>query len=126
MAVRKQQSLNIHGENRQFMENILERLANGEILLCDGAMGTQLYDRGVYINRCFDEINLTDPDMVKRVHLDYLKAGAQIIETNTFGANHFKLSKYHLEDKTRDINIRGARLARDIVGDSAWVAAAMP
>ncbi len=92
------------------------------VVLCDGAMGTQLYDRGVYINRCFDEINLTDPDMVKRVHLDYLNAGAQIIEANTFGANPFKLAKYHLESKTSEINIRGVQLAREVANGNAWVA----
>ena len=100
-----------------FREYIRENVA-----LCDGAMGTQLYDRGVYINRCFDEINLTDPDLVKRIHHDYMNAGARIIETNTFGANQYKLSKYHLEDKVRELNIQGAVLASEVAGDDAWVA----
>jgi len=95
------------------------------VILCDGAMGTQLYERGVFIDRCFDEINLTDPELVKSVHLDYYNAGAKIIETNTFGANPFKLHKYHLEGKTRDINVRGAQLVREVVGDNAWVAGAI-
>jgi homocysteine S-methyltransferase len=92
------------------------------VVLCDGAMGTELYDRGIYINRCFDEINLTDPDIVQRVHTDYLNAGAQILETNTFGSNPFKLSKYHLENKVGELNIRGAELAKEVAGDAAWVA----
>ena len=92
------------------------------VVLCDGAMGTQLYDRGIYINRCFDEVNLSEPDMVGQIHLDYLNAGARIIETNTFGANQYKLLKFNLEDKVREINIQGARLAREAAGDDAWVA----
>jgi homocysteine S-methyltransferase len=73
-----------------------------------------LYSMGAPANACFDELNLTTPDMVKRVHEAYVKAGAEIIETNTYGANRFKLASYDLADKTRKINIRGARIARDV------------
>ncbi len=96
-----------------------------EVLLCDGAMGTRLYEKGIYLNRSFDEINLTDPDMIREVHVDYLKAGSRVIESNTFGANPFKLEKYHLGDKCEEINRRGAEIAREAAGDSAWVAGAI-
>src|ERR1700756_1591412 len=84
-------------------------------VLCDGAMGTTLYARGVFINRCFDELNLSQPELVRSVHEEYLQAGAEIIETNTFGANAFRLSRYGLEDKAFSINEAGARLARQAV-----------
>ena len=90
----------------------LERLAKGP-LLCDGAMGTQLYARGVSFDRCFDELNLTRPELVRGIHLDYIRAGAEIIETNTFGANAVRLAKHRLEDKVREINRRGAQIARE-------------
>ncbi len=102
-------------------EPFLEYIKNN-VVLCDGAFGTQLYDRGVYLNRCFDEINLTDPDMIKQIHVDYIRAGAGVIETNTFGANPFKLEKYHLEEKCVEINKRGAEIAREAAGEDAWVA----
>jgi methionine synthase I (cobalamin-dependent)/5,10-methylenetetrahydrofolate reductase len=104
--------------------DFLARLQRGPIL-CDGAMGTLLYDRGVFINRCYDELNLSQPDLVRSVHLDYLAAGAEIIETNTFGANSFRLARHGLADRVRDINLAGARLARACVhtrGDQAYVA----
>ncbi len=90
----------------------LERLSKGP-LLCDGAMGTQLYARGVSFDRCFDELNLTRPELVRGIHLDYIRAGAEIIETNTFGANAVRLAKHRLEDKVREINRRGAQIARE-------------
>ena len=79
------------------------------VLVCDGAMGTMLYARGIFLNRCFDELNLTQPDLVAEIHRDYVRAGADVIETNTFGANRFKLAKFGLADKVRIINIQGAR-----------------
>ena len=85
------------------------------VLLCDGAMGTMLYARGIYINRCFDELNLSQPDLVKDVHVDYLRAGAEIIESNTFGANRFKLLPHGLEDKVSEINRAGVELARKAI-----------
>lgn len=90
----------------------LERLARGP-LLADGAMGTQLYARGIPYERCFDELNLTQPELVQAIHRDYVAAGAELIETNTFGANRIKLARFGLERKVRDINFRAVRIARE-------------
>src|SRR5919108_716369 len=95
-----------------------ERLAEGA-LLCDGAMGTVLYARGVPLDACFDVLNLNNPRVVQGVHADYIGAGADAIETNTFGANRFKLAVHGLESQVREINRRGARLARDVHGAAA-------
>ena len=86
------------------MEPFKELLASDRMLVVDGAMGTMLYAKGVYINRCYDELNLTSGDLVLGVHRDYIKAGSDIIETNTYGANRVKLAGYGLEDRTREIN----------------------
>src|SRR6185312_8799160 len=82
-------------------------------VLCDGAMGTLLYSKGIFINRCYDELNLSQPELIHGIHQDYLHAGAEVIETNTFGGNSFRLSRHGLVDKVRDINLAGARVARD-------------
>jgi len=82
-------------------------------------MGTALYGRGVFLNKCFDELNLTQPELVRSVHEEYLQAGAEIIETNTFGANSFRLQRFGLQDQTRAINQAGARLAREAVAQLA-------
>jgi homocysteine S-methyltransferase len=84
-----------------------------------------LYARGVFINRCYDEINLKDPDLVRDVHRAYLKAGAEIFETNSFGANHVKLSEYGLEAQVREINARAAQLAKEVANGRALVAGAI-
>lgn len=89
----------------------LDRLRDS-VLLCDGAMGTMLYARGVFINRCFDELNLSSPALVEEVHEEYLRAGADIIETNTFGANRYKLVRHGLEDKVAEINRVAVGIAR--------------
>jgi len=92
-------------------------------VLCDGAMGTLLYAKGVFINRSYDELNLSQPDLIRGIHHDYLQAGAEIIETNTFGANSFRLARHSLDDKVRDINRAGARLAREAAKSfDVWVA----
>ena len=104
--------------------SFLERLKD-TILVCDGAMGTMLYAHGVFINRCFDELNLSNPEMVLDVHKGYVEAGADILETNTFGANPVKLKSHGLEDKTYEINKRGAELAREAAGDVLYVAGSM-
>jgi homocysteine S-methyltransferase len=95
------------------------------VLVCDGAMGTLLYAQGIFINRCFDSLNLTDPERVTTVHEAYLRAGADVIETNTFGANRLKLQAFGLADEIREINTAGARLARKAAGDRAYVAGAI-
>src|SRR5215467_11599241 len=92
-------------------------------VLCDGAMGTLLYDKGIFINRSYDELNLSQPDLIRGIHHEYLQAGAEIIETNTFGANSFRLARHSLADKVRDINRAGARLAREAAKSfDVWVA----
>ncbi len=93
-------------------ENFLSRIKKGPIL-CDGAMGTLLYAKGIFINRCYDELNLSQPELIRNIHHDYLTAGAEIVETNTFGANSFRLGRHGLADRGRDINLAGAKLARE-------------
>jgi homocysteine S-methyltransferase len=95
------------------------------VLVCDGAMGTMLYTRGVFLNRSFDELNLTQPDLVRGVHHSYVRAGADVIETNTFGANRVKLAAFGLADHTAEINTKGAQLAQLAVRDQAYVAGAI-
>ena len=103
------------------MQGFLDALDH-RVLVCDGAMGTMLYAKGIFLNRCFDELNLSTPDLVAEVHREYVRAGADILETNTFGANRFKLASFGLADKTRAINTQGARIARHAARDAAWVA----
>jgi homocysteine S-methyltransferase len=103
----------------------LELLDSRRLLLFDGGMGTLLYSHGVFINRCFDELNLTAPDLVSDCHNQYVKAGADVIETNTFGANRVKLAAYGLEDRLDEINARGVELARKAAGAGVLVAGAM-
>jgi methionine synthase / methylenetetrahydrofolate reductase(NADPH) len=87
----------------------------GRTVLCDGAMGTMLYARGVFINRCYDELNLSQPEMVREIHAEYLQAGAEVVETNTFGGNRFRLEQHGLQDQVRAINVAGVKLARESV-----------
>src|SRR6516225_409087 len=110
----------------------IDGLFTGGTVLCDGAMGTMLYARGVFINRCYDELNLSQPEMVRAIHSEYLQAGAQVVETNTFGANAYRLEHYGLRDKVHDINVAGVKLARECVeqikdkqGSEAFVAGAI-
>lgn len=96
---------------------VLERLST-EILLADGAMGTMLHARGIGFDKCFDELNLTNPSAVAEIHRAYIEAGAQLIITNTFGANGFKLAKHGLEDHVRELNQAGVDLAKRVVAAS--------
>lgn len=107
------------------MEPFRNLLESDRIHVCDGAMGTMLYAKGVYINRCYDELNLSNPDLVREIHTEYLRAGAEIIETNTFGATAHKLHQYGLEGSLRDINIAAARIAREAAAEKAYVAGAI-
>src|SRR5207302_2785792 len=91
------------------------------VLVCDGAMGTMLYSKGIFISRCFDELNVSNPDLVREVHLDYIKAGVDVIETNTFGGNRMKLISHGLADQIRDINVRGAAIAREAAVNDVFV-----
>ena len=105
---------------------LLTRLLDPErIVVFDGAMGTMLYAKGVFINQCYDELNLKAPDLVREVHATYAKAGAEVLETNTFGANHVKLTQYGLESQVGEINRAAARIARDVAGDDHLVAGAV-
>jgi methionine synthase / methylenetetrahydrofolate reductase(NADPH) len=102
--------------------DFLERLKQSPVL-CDGAMGTLLYAKGIFINRSYDELNLSQPDLIRGIHHDYLQAGAEIIETNTFGANSVRLARHSVADKVRDINRAGVRLAREAAKSfDVWVA----
>ena len=96
-----------------------------KILVADGAMGTMLYSKGIFINRCFDELNLSAPQLVKEIHNEYVKAGAEFIETNTFGANRIRLAAHGFAEKLKAINLAGVRLAREAAGERAFVAGAL-
>ncbi len=102
--------------------DLLARLKQAPVL-CDGAMGTLLYAKGIFINRSYDELNLSQPELIRAIHHEYLQAGAEIIETNTFGANSFRLARHSLADRVRDMNLAGARLAREAAKSfDVWVA----
>ena len=105
---------------KPFLDAIDER-----VLVCDGAMGTMLYARGVFINKSFDALNLTQPELVADVHLEYVRAGADVIETNTFGANRIRLGSFGLADRLHEINAQGAKIARQAAGEKAYVAGAI-
>jgi homocysteine S-methyltransferase len=107
----------MHARAEKFRDRI-----RTHVVVADGAMGTMLYSKGIFINRCFDELNLSAPALVKEIHDSYIQAGAEIIETNTFGANAFRLAPYGLVEKLLDINRAGVGLARESAGENAWVA----
>jgi homocysteine S-methyltransferase len=101
------------------------RELDARVLVCDGAMGTMLYAKGVFVNRCFESLNVAQPDLVAEVHLEYARAGADVLETNTFGANRVKLASFGLADKVRAINVAGARVARHAAREQCFVAGAI-
>src|ERR1700761_1960283 len=114
------------------MTTRLQTLFGNRTVLFDGAMGTMLYARGVFINRCYDELNLSQPELIRSIHEEYLQCGAEIIETNTFGANSFRLARYGFEDQVAAINQAGVRIARQAVeqlkdkqAGTAWVAGSL-
>ena len=107
------------------MKSFRDLLDGDGIHVFDGAMGTMLYSKGIYINRSYDELNLVAADLVREVHTEYIRAGADIIETNTFGANVNKLQPYGLEGSVREINIKAAQIARQAAGDRVYVAGAI-
>ncbi len=107
------------------MRTFRDLIESDGVYVFDGAMGTRLYDKGVYINRSYDELNITAPDLVREVHDEYVAAGADIIETNTFGATRHLLQTYGLESKIHEINVAAARLAREAAGERALVAGAI-
>ncbi|OGL29764.1 MAG: bifunctional homocysteine S-methyltransferase/methylenetetrahydrofolate reductase [Candidatus Rokubacteria bacterium RIFCSPLOWO2_12_FULL_73_47] len=101
------------------------REAMRSLLVFDGAMGSLLYERGVFVTQNFEQLNVTRPDIVLKIHDDYVAAGAQVIETNTFGANRFRLDRHGLADQVRAFNVAGARLARQAAGETVWVGGSM-
>src|SRR5216684_853692 len=110
------------------MKHLLLEQLQHRPLLCDGAMGSLLYARGVAYEQCFDALNLAQPELIQGIHREYISAGAQIIETNTFGANRAKLESYNLEERVREINHRAARLAleaREVAGQPVFIAGAV-
>ena len=95
------------------------------LVLLDGAMGSLIYEKGVFIDKCYDELNLSRPDLIRSIHEDYIRAGARVIETNTYGANRFKLKSHNLADQIEAINSRGVELAREVAGEEVYVAGSM-
>lgn len=114
------------------MPTNLNEMFQTRSVLCDGAIGTMLYERGVFIHCCYDELSLSQPDLIRAIHQEYLQAGAEIVETNTFGANRYRLERHGLQEKVREINLAGVKIARqaaDQLGDKhvaqAYVAGAV-
>lgn len=98
-----------------------DRLIEG-VILFDGGMGTEIYKRGIFINQCYDALNITNPQIIKQIHQDYIRAGSEVIETNTYGANRFKLTPHGFAESLYKINYAGAQLAREIADDDVFVA----
>ncbi|MFN2413015.1 MAG: bifunctional homocysteine S-methyltransferase/methylenetetrahydrofolate reductase, partial [Pyrinomonadaceae bacterium] len=107
------------------MKDFRELIESESVYVFDGAVGTRFYDKGVYINRSYDELNIAAPELVREVHDEYVKAGADVIETNSFGATRHKLRTYGLESKLREINVAAARIAGEAAVGKAYVAGAI-
>ncbi|MEO8033178.1 MAG: bifunctional homocysteine S-methyltransferase/methylenetetrahydrofolate reductase [Acidobacteriota bacterium] len=107
------------------MQDFIQAVADEHVYLFDGAMGTMLYSKGVFINKCYDELNLRNPEIVLEVHRQYVRAGAEILETNTYGANRVKLGGFGIEDELREINVAAVEIARKAAGDGVYVAGAI-
>src|SRR5438067_899443 len=107
------------------MQDFIQAIADEHVYLFDGAMGTMLYSKGVFINKCYDELNLRSPEIVLEVHKQYVRSGAEILETNTYGANRVKLRTFGIEEELRDINGKAVEIARKAAGDSVYVAGAI-
>lgn len=105
------------------MSNTFLQLIKQRPLVFDGAMGTAIYQKGVYINACYDELCLSRPALISEIHREYVAAGADVIETNSFGANRIKLAAFGLAEKTREINSKAVEIARSEAGSSVFVAA---
>jgi methionine synthase I (cobalamin-dependent)/5,10-methylenetetrahydrofolate reductase len=110
----------IQNRSAEFKDALLHR-----VLVADGAMGTALYAKGIFLNRCYDELNLSVPALIRDIHQEYVRAGAEIIETNTYGANRKRLAAFGFAEKLGQINQAGVRIAREVARDQAFVAGAM-
>ena len=108
------------------MQDFIQAIADEHVYLFDGAMGTMLYSKGVFINKCYDELNLRSPEIVLEVHKQYVRSGAEVLETNTYGANRVKLRTFGIEDDTREINVKAVEIARKAAGDSVYFPADEP
>ena len=106
------------------MKNIIEKMIETPLVF-DGAMGTMIYEKGVFVNACYDELNLINPKLIKSIHKEYINAGCDVILSNTFGANQFKLEKFGLANKTYEINYEGIKLAHEVAPDNVYVLASI-
>src|SRR3989442_5920514 len=118
-------ALTNNGDGRRMTITLRDLLNDGKVHVLDGAMGTMLYSKGFFLNVCYDELNLKQPKLVREVHEAYVRAGAEIIETNTFGANPVKLRSYGLADDTEKINQAAAELAHQAAAGQASVVGAI-
>jgi len=104
---------------------LFEEYLKNNLVLLDGAMGSLIYEKGVFIDKCYDELNLSRPELIGSIHEEYVAAGSTVIETNTYGANRFKLKSHNLLDQMKEINLKGVALARKAAGDEVYVAGSM-
>lgn len=104
---------------------LFEEYLKENLVLMDGAMGSLIYEKGIFIDKCYDELNLSRPELIRDIHEEYIRAGAMVIETNTYGANRFKLKSHMLHDRIEEINLKGVELAREAAGDNIYVAGSM-
>lgn len=102
-----------------------EEFLKDNLVLLDGAMGSLIYEKGVFIDKCYDELNLSRPELIGSIHEEYVRSGAKVLETNTYGANRFKLKSHNLLDQMGEINRKGVELAREAAGDEVYVAGSM-
>mgnify|MGYP001814599378 FL=1 len=102
-----------------------EEFLKDNLVLLDGAMGSLIYEKGVFIDKCYDELNLSRPELIGSIHEEYVRSGARVLETNTYGANRFKLKSHNLLDQMEEINRKGVELAREAAGDEVYVAGSM-
>ncbi len=104
---------------------LFEEYLKDNLVLLDGAMGSLIYEKGVFIDKCYDELNLSRPELIGSIHEEYVRAGARVLETNTYGANRFKLKSHNLLEQMEEINRKGVELAREVAGDEVYVAGSM-
>jgi methionine synthase I (cobalamin-dependent)/5,10-methylenetetrahydrofolate reductase len=104
---------------------LFEDYLKENLVLLDGAMGSLIYEKGVFIDKCYDELNLSRPELITSIHEEYVRAGSRVIETNTYGANRFKLKSHNLQDSLEEINTKGVELARSAAADEVYVAGSM-